>query len=151
MGGEKHGNEISLFQLRELLYYLVRTTNQSSHRSDIDHHINNLGTDYMYRSVKFALLDVIIWFKLYIDQKPLTNNWSNNWSNNRSENYVKGSVFDIREEIAFFKPEDTRLGNKVIIPPKLFKSNEFNEGQIIECVIESYSNKEEKYQTFCGT
>jgi hypothetical protein len=130
--------------IRELLYYLVRTTNQSSHRSDIDHHINNLGTDYMYRSVKFALLDVIVWFKLYIDQKPLTNNWSNNWSNNRSENYVKGSVFDIREEIAFFKPEDIRSGNKVIIPPKLFKSNELNEGQIIECVIESYSNKEGK-------
>jgi len=130
--------------IRELLYYLVRTTNRSSHRSDIDHHINNLGTDYMHRSVKFALLDVIIWFKLYIDQKPLANNWSNNWSNNRPENYVMGRVFDIREEIAFLKPTDTRLGNKVIIPPKLFKSNELYEGQKIGCVIESYSNKEGK-------
>ena len=40
--------------------------------------------------------------------------------------------------------QDIRSGNKVIIPPKLFKSNELNEGQIIECVIESYSNKEGK-------
>ena len=62
--------------ISELIYYLVRITNPASHRSYIDSHLNSVSTDYLYKSIKYALLDVIIGFKSFIDKKPLTNNWS---------------------------------------------------------------------------
>jgi len=62
--------------ISELIYYLVRITNPASHRSYIDSHLNSVSSDYLYKSIKYALLDVIIGFKSFIDKKPLTNNWS---------------------------------------------------------------------------
>ena len=34
-----------------------------------------LKTPYLFKSLLFQLLDVLVWFKQYVDQKPITKNW----------------------------------------------------------------------------
>lgn len=123
--------------ITDMIEYLVKTTNPACHRSHIDDHINNVATDYLFDSVKYALLDVIIWFKLYIDKQPATKNWSKIESSSIVDSdYIKGEVinFDPIKFIAFLKPYDKSLVN-AYIPRSFVVKNELQEGQIIECII----------------
>ena len=123
--------------ITDMIEYLVKTTNPACHRSHIDDHINNVATDYLFDSVKYALLDVIIWYKLYIDKQPATKNWSKIESSSIVDSdYIKGEVinFDPIKFIAFLKPNDKSLVN-AYIPRSFVVKNELQEGQIIDCII----------------
>jgi hypothetical protein len=57
------------------LEHILKTTQAGSHRSLVDTHVKQMKTPYMIKSVIFQLLDVIVWFKTYIDSNPKKNNW----------------------------------------------------------------------------
>ena len=123
--------------ITDMIEYLVKTTNPACHRSHIDDHINNVATDYLFDSVKYALLDVIIWFKLYIDNQPATKNWSKIESSSIVDSdYIKGKVIQLHpvKFIAFLQPYDKSMVN-AYIPRSFVVENELQEGQIIECTI----------------
>jgi hypothetical protein len=123
--------------ITDMIEYLVKTTNPACHRSHIDDHINNVATDYLFDSVKYALLDVIIWFKLYIDKQPATKNWSKIESSSIVDSdYIKGKVIQLHpvKFIAFLQPYDKSMVN-AYIPRSFVVENELQEGQIIDCTI----------------
>ena len=129
--------------ITDLISYLVRTTNPACHRAHIDDHINNVATDYLFNSVKYALLDVIIWFKLYIDNEQITNNWSNLKSIIACENdYVKGDIIQLNsiKFFAFLRPHDKSINN-IFIPRSVVEEYELQEGQIVECIVEEYDDR----------
>ena len=59
-------------QISHYLKNILLTTHDGSHRGNVDAHINDLKTPYLFKSILFQLLDVLIWFKYHIDQKPIT-------------------------------------------------------------------------------
>lgn len=59
------------YYLRTILY----VTQSGSHRSHIDEHVRAVQTSYLLKSTLFQLMDVLVWFKIYIDSKPKTSNW----------------------------------------------------------------------------
>lgn len=123
--------------ITDMIEYLVKTTNPACHRSHIDDHINNVATDYLFDSVKYALLDVIIWFKLYIDNEPAKKNWSKIESSSIVDSdYIKGKVIQLHHTKfnAFLQPNDQSMVN-AYIHRSFVVENELQEGQIIECTI----------------
>lgn len=54
--------------------YLVKSildiTQNASHNGKVDEYIKKQGTPYLFNSVVFQLLDVLIWFKNYADTHP---------------------------------------------------------------------------------
>lgn len=62
----------------QIAYYLrtiLHVTQSGSHRSHIDEHVRSVQTSYLLKSTLFQLMDVLVWFKMYADAKPKTNNW----------------------------------------------------------------------------
>ena len=127
-------------QISTMLWNILNTTQDGSHRSTIDRHVKTLNTSYLMQSVLYQLLDVIIWFKIHIDSNPKTENWSNTnvteivaQSNNK-----KGEVinFNIYKGFAFLKPEDGT--DNIFIPPHLITNNGLKETDIITGEIEEY-------------
>jgi hypothetical protein len=62
----------------KLLNYLrsiLSVTQAGSHRSEIDLHVKTIKTPFLLKSVFFQLLDVLAWFKMYVDSNPKTENW----------------------------------------------------------------------------
>ncbi|MFW5983295.1 MAG: hypothetical protein ACOCQ4_02250 [bacterium] len=42
----------------------------------VDEHVQKLNTDFLHKSVVYQLLDVLVWFKKFIDSNPQRNNWT---------------------------------------------------------------------------
>lgn len=73
------GHKDSLYSLTEeildpiiasLLRSIVDITQDASHNGKVDKYIKQQGTPYLFNSVVFQLLDVLIWFKNYADAHP---------------------------------------------------------------------------------
>ena len=62
-------------KLANYLKTILTITQAGSHRSNIDHHVRTVKTTYLFKSVLFQLLDVLVWFKIYIDSDPKKENW----------------------------------------------------------------------------
>jgi cold shock CspA family protein len=94
------------------------------------------------KSVLFQLLDVLIWFKMYVDSSPKTENWEKVESANNSyeEELVSGKVINVNSQkgFAFFKPDSQ--GDNVLIPPHLVSSHSLNDGINVYVEIEEYND-----------
>mgnify|MGYP002841024280 FL=1 len=132
--GYQHKEDTHIpMQISTMLWNILNTTQDGSHRSTIDRHVKTLNTSYLMQSVLYQLLDVIVWFKIHIDSNPKTENWTNanvteivTQSNNK-----KGEVinFNIYKGFAFLKPEDGT--DNIFIPPHLITNNGLKETDII--------------------
>lgn len=105
----------------QIAYYLrsiLTVTQDGSHRSNVDAHVNTLKTPYLLKSVLFQLLDVLVWFKQYVDAKPKTNNWEvldikNHIS--ECEAWIEGIITKIAEDLfGTFKSDE--CDNLTILP-----------------------------------
>ena len=130
-------------QISNNLRSIVSITQAGSHRSNIDLHIRLVRTPYLYRSVVFLLLDVIIWFKLYVDSKPKTENWIKIESNENPtavsfNDSIIGKVLKIDPEkgFSFLKPD--AFGDNIFIPPHLVTKHSLIEGMSIKVEVEEY-------------
>lgn len=112
-----------------------------SHRSEIDKHVQLVKTPYLVKSVLYQLLDALIWFKLYIDSNPKTNNWERIVEIADSEvpnPWIEGEVinFNPYKGFAFLSP----LGDlkNEFIPPHLVSTFNLKEGNTVKGEIEEY-------------
>lgn len=73
------------------LWSLLNHSQPGSHRSYIDEHISSLGTTFLFNAMTYQLMDVLIWFKDYVDKEPKKKNWKKGVSNSRrkEQGFVK--------------------------------------------------------------
>lgn len=132
-------------QITNYLKTILTITQAGSHRSNIDHYVRTVKTIYLFKSVLFQLLDVLVWFKIYIDSDPKKENWARIEQNidpgsTGFEKLIPGRVININPHkgFAFFKPDT--FGDNVFIPPHLVSSQSLHEDQPIRVEVEEYND-----------
>src|SRR5690606_30608007 len=122
---------------------ILSVTQAGSHRSDIDLHVKTMKTPFLLKSVFFQLLDVLVWFKMYVDGNPKTGNWvkveTSTEVTEPTAQLIRGKVININTQkgFAFFKPDG--IGENIFIPPHLVTNYSLSEGTPVQVVeIEEY-------------
>jgi hypothetical protein len=130
-------------QIAHFLRSILAITQAGSHRSNIDQHVRMIRTPFLFKSVFFQLLDVIVWFKMYVDTNPPRENWilidtSIESSPLESVEMISGKVINVNalKGFAFFKPDES--GDNVFIPPHLVSSYSLQEELPIRVEVEEY-------------
>jgi cold shock CspA family protein len=135
-------------QISAMLWNILNSTQNGSHRSTIDQHEKRLNTSYLIQSVLYQLLDVIVWFKIHIDSNPQKENWTkiDNKVQETISNIKTGEVInlDVYKGFAFFKPEDGT--ENVFIPPHLVTNHTLKETDVIIGEIEEYTDNRTQEQ-----
>lgn len=130
----------------QIAYYLrsiLAVTQSGSHRSNIDQHVRTVKTPFLFKSVFFQLLDVLVWFKMYVDSNPKTENWE---LIDKPEKIIEtgvlvhGRVINVNKQkgFAFFEPD--ALGDNVFIPPHLVSNHSLQDEMSIQVEIEEYTD-----------
>jgi cold shock CspA family protein len=123
---------------------ILSVTQAGSHRSEIDSHVKTIKTPYLLKSVFYQLLDVLTWFKMYVDSNPKTKNWVKAETANEVTKtdvaLIPGKVINInfQKGFAFFEPYDN--SENVFIPPHLVTNNKLNDGIPIIVEVENYTD-----------
>ena len=129
-------NEDAVLPLQIANYFesILKVTQPGSHLSDIDAHVSKLKTPYLFKSVLFQLMDVMIWFKQYVDDEPKTQNWSLLETDNKDG--IIGEVTYINEDKGYggFKPYGSDQNYN--ISPYLVSSEKLTVGCEIEVEVE---------------
>jgi hypothetical protein len=138
--GYQHGEETHLpVVIASTLRNILSVIQPGSHRSEIDAYVKKMNTDYLFQSVLFQLMDVIVWFKMHVDSKPKTSNWTKQETSLDSQaalpELVKGKVIQLNlaKGFAFLKPESE--GSNVFIPAHLVSNHELQNGMIINAEV----------------
>lgn len=142
--GYQHSEETHLpLLIASSLRSILSITQAGSHRSNIDLHVKTIKTPYLFRSVLFQLLDVLTWFKLYVDSNPKAENWIRIANVVESipesaEDSKMGKVININQQkgFAFFKPD--AVGDNVFIPPHLVANHSLEDQMPVRVVTEEY-------------
>lgn len=130
----------------QIAYYLrsiLAVTQSGSHRSNIDHHVRLVRTPFLLKSVFFQLLDVLVWFKMYVDSNPKIKNWEVLNADNQTdvdEEWVEGEVINHNIEKGFAFLDILNDENNHFIPPHLVSSHKLTNGDNIKGVIEEYTD-----------
>lgn len=130
--------------IAKLLKSILDVTQPGSHRTAIDEHIRMVNTHYLMKSVLYQLMDVLIWFKIYIDGKPKTQNWKRIDGHKTAPipigEWVRGVVIELNnvDGYAFFKPAQGE--NNEYIPPHLVEEYSLENDSIIEVQTELFND-----------
>lgn len=136
-------------QIATYLKNILGVTQPGAHRTQIDDHIQLVRTHYLMKSVLFQLLDVLVWFKIYVDSNPPTQNWEKIKVTGEVEEAViktiihgtvieKESLARRGKEFAFFKPD--AVGDNVLIPPHLVINHTLRDEMPIQVEVEEYTD-----------
>lgn len=131
---------------KQIAYYLrsiLSVTQDGSHRSNIDAHVSTLKTPYLFKSVLFQLLDLLIWFKQYVDNNPKTKNWEvleGDYDSSENENWIEGEVINYNSIKGFAFLSDSNGSVNQFIPPHLVTSFSLTNGCKIKGEIEEYTD-----------
>ena len=131
---------------KQIAYYLrsiLKVTQAGSHRSEIDLYVKTIKTPFLLKSVLYQLLDVLVWFKTYIDTNPKAKNWIKRGmteGNDKIVELIQGKVININRQkgFAFFKPTST--GENVFIPQHLVTNHNLRDGMSVQVEIEQYTD-----------
>jgi cold shock CspA family protein len=132
---------------KQIAYYLrsvLSVTQAGSHRSDIDLHVKTIKTPFLLKSVFFQLLDVIVWFKMYVDSNPKPENWTKvediTEIVEQGAEFIPGKVINVSQQkgFAFFKPD--AISENVFIPPHLVAKHSLTEGMPVKVEVEKYTD-----------
>ena len=131
---------------KQIAFYLrgiLSVTQPAAHRSDIDLFVKTIKTPFLLKSVFFQLLDVLVWFKIYVDSNPKTDNWIKVEAATKPEeraDLIKGEVINIHPEkgFAFVKPNAN--GDNIFIPPHLVINHGLSEGMLVQVEVEEYTD-----------
>lgn len=127
-------------QISTMLWNVIELTQDGSHRATIDQHVKKINTSYLIQSVLYQLLDIIVWFKIYVDSNPIKENWIkiDTLAHENKNNIKKGEVInlDSYKGYAFLRPEDGT--ENIFIPPHLVINNNLKETDKIAGEIEEY-------------
>lgn len=132
---------------KQIAFYLrsiLSVTQAGSHRSEMDLHVKTIKTPFLLKSVFFQLLDVLAWFKMYVDSNPKTGNWvkvetATEVADPAAE-LIHGKVININSQkgFAFFKPD--AIGDNIFIPPHLVTNHSLKEGMPVQVEVEEYTD-----------
>lgn len=141
--GYQHLEETHIpIQISSMLWNILSVTQDGSHRSKIDAHAKSLNTSYLFQSILYQLLDIIVWFKIHVDGNPKTENWTKieNVAQETESNIKKGKVINLNtyKGFAFLKPEDGT--ENIFIPPHLITNHSLKEEDIVTGEIEEYTD-----------
>lgn len=143
--GYQHLEETHLpLQIAFYLRSILSVTQAGSHRSGIDLHVKTIKTPYLLKSVFYQLLDVLAWFKMYVDSNPKTENWikieAASETSDPTAELIHGQVININPNkgFAFFKPD--AIGDNIFIPPHLVTNHSLEDGMTIKVEIEEYAD-----------
>ena len=143
--GYQHLEETHLSkQIALYLRSILSVTQAGSHRSEIDVHVRTIKTPYLLKSVFFQLLDVLVWFKMYVDSNPKTENWlkveTAAEAAEPAAELIHGKVINIHPQngFAFFKPD--AIGDNIFIPPHLVTNHSLTEGMPVQVEVEEYTD-----------
>lgn len=132
-------------QISFSLRHILSVTQAGSHRSNIDLHVKKIKTPYLLKGVFFHLLDVLTWFKMYVDSNPKTENWIKTELIEESmlaskAKLILGKVINVnlQKGYAFFMPDD--IGDTVFIPPHLVANHSLKDQMPIQVEIEEYTD-----------
>lgn len=143
--GYQHLDETHL--PKQIAFYLrsiLSVTQAGSHRSEIDLHVKTIKTPFLLKSVFFQLLDVLTWFKMYVDSNPKTGNWKKVETaievTEPATELIHGKVININPQkgFAFFKPD--AIGDNIFIPPHLVTNHSLAEGMPVQVEVEEYAD-----------
>jgi hypothetical protein len=142
--GYQHQEETHLpKQISFYLRSILSVTQAGSHRSEIDLFVKSIKTSYLLKSVFFQILDVLIWFKIYVDSNPKTHNWSkveidSSIDITNFNTIMSGVVINhnIEKGFAFFKPN--KGGDNIFIPPHLVINYSLVNDKTVEIEVEDY-------------
>jgi cold shock CspA family protein len=131
---------------KQIAFYLrsiLSVTQAGSHRSEIDLFVKSIKTSYLLKSVFFQLLDVLVWFKIYVDSNPTTQNWSKVENDSDSDSAALDTIMsgvvinlNIQKGFAFFKPNAG--GENIFIPPHLVTNYSLVNDKPVEVEVEEY-------------
>lgn len=76
----------------------------------VDEYITQTKSPYLFKSLVFQLMDVLIWFKDFIDQNPDPEENKKLWrkvvEENEENNWIEGKVIkSVSKDFAFFRPK----------------------------------------------
>lgn len=134
-------------QIAQYLRNILFVTQPGSHRSNIDHHVRTIKTPFLLKSVLYQLLDVLVWFKMYVDSNPKRENWEKIMTTEKIEEseankLIHGKVIEKEslarrgKDFAFFQPDTP--GENVLIPSHLVSNHSLQDGMPIQVEIEEY-------------
>ncbi|MFD2939706.1 hypothetical protein [Flavobacterium notoginsengisoli] len=142
--GYQHKEEAHL--PKQIAFYLrniLSVTQAGSHRSEIDSFVKSLKTSFLLKSVFFQLLDVIVWFKTYVDSNPKTQNWfkveaDTDINDIETDTIISGIVINLNTQkgFAFFKPNTG--SDNIFIPPHLVANYSLVNDNPVEVAVEEY-------------
>lgn len=139
----KHLEETHLpQQIATYIRSILGITQAGSHRSVIDIHVQFVKSPYLFKSVLFQLLDILVWFKMYVDASPKIENWQKIEDESLKKispsELISGKVINHNSEkgFAFFEPDSGEANT--FIPPHLVAANNLSNGKTVLVEIESY-------------
>lgn len=132
-------------QIATYLRNILGITQPGAHRTGIDDHVRSVRTHFLMKSVLFQLLDVLVWFKMYVDSNPKIENWERVVSASEEaavieSELVAGTVINLNtmKGFAFFRPDSG--GENVFIPPHIVSANSLAEGTHMQAEVEDYTD-----------
>ena len=144
--GYQHLNETHLpSHITNHLRSILSVTQAGSHRSTIDEYVKTIKTPYLIQSIFYQLLDVLTWFKMYVDSYPKTENWIRieatvEFTPNSTSNLISGKVIkNPQKGFAFLKPD--AVGENIYIPQDLVSSHSLTDGKSIQVETEEFTDK----------
>jgi cold shock CspA family protein len=92
------------------LRFLLQLVQDASHRSNVQNHLGNVGNNYLAKSALFLLLDILCWFKYFVNSSPQTENWeveTGSVQDDSDQNWIEGHIINFNQEkgYAFLKPD----------------------------------------------
>jgi hypothetical protein len=112
----------------------------------VDHYVQSNERSFLYRASTHQLLEVLIWFKKYVEQNPDKELNIKNWIDSStsqpdiSNDFINGRVINLNTDrgFAFFKPD--LPGENVYIPKQLVSDFFLKDGSRIKVIIEEYAD-----------
>jgi cold shock CspA family protein len=140
----QHFSKIVSDNVRSILFI----TGAASHTFDpeIKNNINLaqyrkiVNTPYLLYSLTFQLMDILIWFKRYVDENPDIDKNKSLWTTVKDSlgNWSTGQVVNISESkgFAFFKPDNGP--SNTFIPPSIVSENSLSNLDRVAVIVEEY-------------
>jgi hypothetical protein len=143
----KHLEETHLpYPIANNLQNILSVTQNASHRSSVMEHVKKTKSPYLFKAILYQLLEVIVWFKDYVDSNPTKENWELTDLKSGKEDLeatkddsVEGTVQEIAENgYGTFKPDSSP--NTISIIPKMVKEYNLNQKDRIKVITEKVDN-----------
>ena len=143
--------------IAEVIFRLLNITQDASHgegdlRLKVDDYMKEMKSPYLYKSCVFQLLELLVWFKNFIDNNPDSDKNKLKWTKKEIGNivtdgdWVTGKITRLAENgWGTFKPHSGT--NTISIMPKMVKDYSLNVDDEVEIISEPSPDGSKTYIT----